>query len=323
MVVYLRGLWRACRAIRRIHRQKPVDAILLWFAEGPANLLVFKVLAKSLGAVLVAEECEFPFNYYKRTAAVSMKMWFNDHVGYRLLDGVIAISTFLEDYFSVRLGKKAGLLRVPILIETDRFASTAEHRDGEDKRIIYLGTLAHDGEVAGLLRAFSLVAGEFPQWSVQVIGDLSDEKQAAELKGLVAELGLDGRVQFTGHCSRRDIPSVLSQGDVMALPRAAGTFSQAGFPTKLGEYLASGKPVVVTSTGDIPQYLQDGVNAFLTPPGDTDAFAERLRYVMSHPEEAAEVGRRGREVAVKNFDTLANCGRVVEFIRELRTARFC
>ena len=153
-----------------------------------------------------------------------------------------------------------------------------------------------------------------------MIDDVSEGAQMAELEALIAQLSLDGRVLFLGHRPRQAIPLLLSQGDVMALPRAAGIFSQAGFPTKLGEYLASGKPVVVTNTGDISQYLQDGANAFLTPPGDTSSFAHALQYVMSNPKEAREVGRRGREVAVSQFSSQVHGARIIEFIRALRQA---
>ena len=106
----------------------------------------------------------------------------------------------------------------------------------------------------------------------------------------------------------------------MALARAEGLFSTAGFPTKLGEYLASGKPVVTTATGGIPRYLRSGVDAFLVHSGDTVAFAETLRYVMSHPEHATEVGLRGRQIALKEFSNVRHGARLIEFIGALQVA---
>lgn len=320
LLLYLKGLWRACCAIRRLHHQTPIDAILLWHAENPINVLVFKALAKSLGAVLIAEECEFPFVAIRKTAVIRPTMWFNDHVTYKLLDGGIVISAFLHDYFSSRVRIAGKLLRVPILVETDTFDPGAAKADPLKCTVIYCGSCGQNGEVAGLLQAFAQVAADFPQWNVQIIGCISDEAQMTELKALITRLRLEGRIEFTGERPRNEIPLLLAKGSLMALPRAGGIFSQAGFPTKLGEYLASGRPVVVTNTGDIPQYLQDRVNAFLTPPGDTAAFARALRYVMSHPEEAREAGRRGREVAVTQFSSQVQGARIIEFIRALRTA---
>ncbi len=321
LLLYLKGLWRACRAIRSIHRETPVDAILLWYAEFPINFLVFSILAKSIGAVLIAEKSEYPFVYSRKTTAVRMKMWFYEHVTSRNLGGIIVISTFLHDYFAARLSKTAKLLCVPILVEPGFFAPAAEIGERMEHTIIYCGNLDHDGEVAALLRAFGQVASEFPQWRVEVIGPLTQSRAVEALQAIVGRLGLAGRVTFAGAVARSELPARLAAGNIMALPRASGTFSTAGFPTKLGEYLATGKPVVVTATGDIADYLTDGVSAYLVAPDDVNAFSERLRYVMSHSAEAAEVGKRGREVAMREFDSRMQSNRVLSFIAGLRSVR--
>jgi glycosyltransferase involved in cell wall biosynthesis len=320
LLLYLKGLWRACRLIRGIHRETPVDAILLWYAELPINFLVFHILAKSIGAVLIAEKSEFPFVYHRKTPVLRMQMWFNERFTYKLLDGVIVISGFLQEFFAAHLSKTAKLLRVPILVDPGLFPQATEITEGAARKIIFCGQLEHESEVGELLKAFARLASEFSQWSVEIIGPTPKPSTAAALQEMVVRFGLSGRVLFAGAVPRSEVPARLLAGDIMALPRASGTFSTAGFPTKLGEYLASGKPVVVTKTGEIPQYLQDRVNAFLTPPDDTEAFTNTMRYVLSHPEEAREVGRRGREVAAHYFDFQFHGARIAEFIRSLRQA---
>jgi glycosyltransferase involved in cell wall biosynthesis len=320
--LYLKGLWLACLAIRRIHRKTPVDAIFVWCGENPLNVLVTKILAMSLGAVLIAEHSEFPFVSSRKTAVIRIVHWVSERITVKWLDGATVISTMLHDYFAAKMRPGARLLPVPILVDTAAFAPPAQPRAREKRTIVFCGNVRHDGEADGLLRAFSRIAGDFPEWSVQIIADLSEGTREAELKKLAADLHLADRVELTGLRPRSEIPAALAQGDVMALPRASGTFSTAGVPTKLGEYLASGKPVVVTSTGDISRYLRDGVDAFLTPPDDNEAFAQRLRYVLAHPDEAAEVGRRGRQTAVAQFDTFVQGARIVQFLRELRAERY-
>lgn len=322
LLLYLKGLRQAVLAIQRIHRKTPVDAILLWYAEYPLNFLVFKLLTKFLGAPLIAEKSECPFVYLRKTLSVRMNMWFNEHVTYRWIDGVIVISTFLQKFFEAHADKAVKILNVPILVESGNFAHGAcKGTSSTERKIIYCGNLEHTGEVEELLMAFSQVAAEFPEWCVEVIGPLPHLRPVANLKKMIERLGLVGRVTFAGAVARSDIPRRLNAGDVMALPRASGIFSTAGFPTKLGEYLVSGKPVVVTATGDIPVYLKDGVSAYLVPPDDLNAFAERLRYVISHPLESAEVGLRGRDVALCEFDSGRHAKRILSFIDVLLKAQ--
>lgn len=320
LALYLRGLWRACHNARSIHRETPVDAIVLYNSTHPIDLLVFGALAKMLGAVLITDECEFPFVNGSQTIAVRARRWFRGRLMYWLVDGVIVISTFLRDYYVARLRETTMLIHIPILVECELFVPGVRLADRTDRRIVYCGGNGHESEVAELLRAFAQCSADFPEWRVQLIGEISGKEGRSELCALISQHNLTGRVLFTGWRPRKDIPHLLSEGDIMALARAEGLFSTAGFPTKLGEYLASGKPVVTTATGDIPRYLRSGVDAFLVHSGDTVAFAETLRYVMSHPEHATEVGLRGRQIALKEFSNVRHGARLIEFIGALQVA---
>jgi len=62
---------------------------------------------------------------------------------------------------------------------------------------------------------------------------------------------------------------------ILALARPKSKVADAGFPSKLTEYLSTGNPVVVTRVGEIPYYLKDNVHAFLTEPDSVNSFAER------------------------------------------------
>ena len=85
----------------------------------------------------------------------------------------------------------------------------------------------------------------------------------------------------------------------------------------MAEYLASGTPVVVTAVGDLPLYLRDGIDAYMVAPGDTEAFAARLRDALSDPR-AAQVGLQGRATAAEKFDPAVHGARIIEFIAALR-----
>jgi len=113
------------------------------------------------------------------------------------------------------------------------------------------------------------------------------------------------------------VPGVLAGADVLVLPRSLGEFSQAGFPNKLGEYLASGRPVVVTKVGDIPNYLVDGQSAFLVDPDDCDAFARALVSALTDPAQAEVIGARGQAVARQLLASPMVARRIADFIAQL------
>jgi trehalose synthase len=106
-----------------------------------------------------------------------------------------------------------------------------------------------------------------------------------------------------------DVVFLLGAGDteINALQRASAVVVQKslreGFGLTVSEALWKGTPVVAGAVGGIPLQLKDGHGGFLVDPTDYDACAERIVYLLEHPDEAAESGRRGKEYVRENFLT--------------------
>ena len=108
------------------------------------------------------------------------------------------------------------------------------------------------------------------------------------------------------------IPTFLHNSS--CLLTTASTYISGGFPTKLGEYLLSGVPVVVTKAGEIPNYLEDGKNAFLCEVDDLEQIADKLYYVHTHIDEADSVGLAGRQLALSKFNISTYIDSLVNFL---------
>jgi glycosyltransferase involved in cell wall biosynthesis len=103
----------------------------------------------------------------------------------------------------------------------------------------------------------------------------------------IAHLGLTGRVLLLGH--RLDIPAILTQAMAACLCSSAEGLSNA-----LMEAMAARLPVVATRVGGNPELVQEGENGLMVPYGDADALAAELTALLSAPEQAREMGMRGR-----------------------------
>ena len=122
---------------------------------------------------------------------------------------------------------------------------------------------------------------------------------------------------FLGKMARTDIPVYLNNAEVLAMARPWSIIADAGFPSKLTEYLSTGNPVIATKVGEIPVYLEDNVNAFLSEPDSADAFAEKIEYVLSNYELAQKVGERGKELTRTIFNYNYQTKRMIAFIKTL------
>jgi glycosyltransferase involved in cell wall biosynthesis len=132
---------------------------------------------------------------------------------------------------------------------------------------------------------------------VVIIGD-GDLRSA--LKRQAAELG--DRVRLVGGLSRDLVPAALASADVLAVPSvvdAAGNVD--GLPNALLESLASGRPVVASRVGGIPDVLEDDVNGLLVPPNDPDAIAAALKRLQNEPETRSRLGREARRTAAERL----------------------
>lgn len=119
-----------------------------------------------------------------------------------------------------------------------------------------------------------------------------------ELRGAIeadcARLGLSAVVRLTGW--RRDVPEILRCLDVLVL-----TSLWEGLPRVYLEALASGVPVVGTRVDGAPEVIHEGVTGFLVEAGDVRALADRVLYLLAHPEEAQQMGRNGQKLP-REFD---------------------
>ncbi|HTN83937.1 MAG TPA: glycosyltransferase [Sorangium sp.] len=123
---------------------------------------------------------------------------------------------------------------------------------------------------------------------------VGDGPERGRLVALARELGLSERVVFAGE--RHDIPALLAALDVFALPSLS-----EGLPLALLEAMAAALPAVATDVGGVATALVDGETGFLVPSGKVAALAARLSDLRADPGRAAQMGRRGRAIALRRY----------------------
>jgi glycosyltransferase involved in cell wall biosynthesis len=129
-------------------------------------------------------------------------------------------------------------------------------------------------------------------------------------------LRTSGHVEVSrlSNLSRRDYLRTLALADVFLLPRRGGLYSEAAFPNRVPEFLASGGLLVTARVGDLPRYIRHGQTGFLCPDGDVDAFASALCWVADHRHEAADIGANGRRTGLGQFDYRVHGERLLKFV---------
>lgn len=303
----VRGLQYLLRMIRDAVRSNGLDAVILY---GPELrwIVPLRMICTRYRVLLVHDRSEYPFVYDPPGGVLrrAYRAWYMSSV-FRLFDGVVVISKLLERTLAPRMRCGSWLLRVPIMVDADQFTSAEPPTRG---LIGYAGNVGHMDEIEDLVLAVASLVDEVPDVHLLVIGTGS-HRQVTELRAMIERHGMTERVDLKVAVPADEMPALLCSAEALALPRRVGLFSEAGMPTKLGEYLATGRPVVVTRTGDISEYLTDGLDAYLVEAADVAEFAAALRLALTESASAA-VGVRGREVAFREFDPAAQMRRLIQ-----------
>ncbi|WP_181884829.1 glycosyltransferase family 4 protein [Arthrobacter sp. RT-1] len=191
---------------------------------------------------------------------------------------------------------------------------------GSHLAVGYAGSLSEAKD--GVLTLLAAVAKAKPKLApklvlqVHILGDVQSSHGQLAVER-VRDLGIEEEVTFHGLVPHLDVKNYLHKCHLLVLPRPDSRQARGGFPTKLGEYLSSARPVMTTSVGDIPQFLTDQENCLMVTPGDEDLMASTLVYVTENYELAVKIGRRGREVVERLFDARLQAREAVNFLNGL------
>lgn len=233
---------------------------------------------------------------------------------FSLFDGWILETQTLVDYYQkfFRPGTKCAI--VPMTVDVERFTLDRSKTSKYGRYIAYCGNMQEIDGISILIKAYAIMHKNYPDVELVLAGESSDTPAQ---KQLADSLGLKDNIIFLGRISRDEVPPLLADATILALASPTSDRACASMPCKVGEYLCTGNPVVVTGLGEINKYLKDGVSAYLSKPDSAEAFADKLDEVLSDYEKACTIGLAGKDVAIKSFGSEAQVKRVEAFYKEL------
>lgn len=291
------------------------DAVIL---VSNSLLLIYPIalVCKLRGIKYLQEKSEFPFVLMKKGLLAKMWAKFYTTTTYKLFDGLIVMTRPLMDYFATKVRKECKLIEVPMTVDLDRFSIEKSQEIKYGDYIAYCGNMAGNKDgVMNLIEAFDIASKQVQNMKLLLIGGSTTPEDLVKIKEFAKDKG-DDRIIFFGKATREEIPNLLVNAKALALARPSSLQSTGGFPTKLGEYLATSNPVVVTAVGDIPRYLNE-TNSFIVEPDNNKAFAEKLVKIFSNYSAAQVIGQKGREVAEQNFNYKVQAPKIHDFIQGL------
>lgn len=157
-----------------------------------------------------------------------------------------------------------------------------EKIDRDADTVLFVGRLAPKKGVEYLIEASASVAAEH---ELVIVGDGSERER---LERLAADLEVPAR--FEGFVDPQDIDEYYRSSGIFVLPSTEGE----GMPNAVLEAMSWGIPIVVTTSGALPEMIRDGENGFIVPMRDSEAIAERLELMLEDLKTRRTVGDGAR-----------------------------
>lgn len=235
----------------------------------------------------------------------------NFQKGLPKVDIGLFITKNLLDFYSSELSAESSSYLFPMVVDHKRFENIP--RNGENKSVIrYMGSFSNEKDgIDILIKAFAIIVNDHKNLTLELAGGDHEDKPM-QLR-LIKELKLEDKIKYVGLIDRKEIPTYLSNALMLVLARPESKQAEGGFPTKLGEYLATGVPVCCTKVGEIPNYLEDDISVYFAKPGSEISFADTMRKVIENPELTSKVAKGGQSVAQNSFSAEVQTKKLVEF----------
>jgi colanic acid/amylovoran biosynthesis glycosyltransferase len=191
--------------------------------------------------------------------------------------------------------------KLPVGLDINRFSyKPREQVTGQKTKIGTIARLVEKKGVEYSIKAAAQVMRKHPEIEYRIVGD---GPLRESLEQLVGELGCSEKIRFLGWLDSDEVIRFMDELHIFMLTSVtARSGDQEGQGLVLQEAQAMGIPVLATLHNGLPEGVIDGGSGFLVPERDVDALAEKLEYLIDHPERWAEMGWTGRKFVEDKYD---------------------
>lgn len=233
----------------------------------------------------------------------------------RRFTGYISMTRELLTYYQ-KIIYRPGII-LSTITDTSRFEAYNIQNLNNNKvyTLTYLGNMELSKDnVDNIIYAFSLLTKKH-----NVLLNLFGTPQAkdkSKLKKIISDLNLNDKITFR-FISYDNIPKILTESHILVSSQPRTKRAAGGFPTKLGEYLMSGRPTLLTDVGETSHFFKHKEHMFFAPPHDPISYAEQLDYIINNYDEALRIAAKGRELIIKEYSHLSAGIKIRNFLNQL------
>ncbi|MCQ2155608.1 MAG: glycosyltransferase [Bacteroidales bacterium] len=248
--------------------------------------------------------CELPYGSITETPASIKKRHTFEKSLLPKIDFVIPISDALERYARKFISTKCASCKIPIMVDYAKYDIKDESSKPAIPYIFHSGALTEQKDgILGMFEAFGRASQKLDLPVAFVLtGNKATCRFQKEIDDLIEKFNLNDRVIFTGYLDASELLRKIQEASLVIINKYDNRQNKYCFATKIGEYMAAGKALITTRTGEAVNWLHDGFDSIIVTPGDVEELAEAIIRILSDNELRNKLGQGAKETCRNSFD---------------------
>jgi glycosyltransferase involved in cell wall biosynthesis len=228
----------------------------------------------------------------------------------RASDGIITVCQENSDRLAVQYTYPVENLQVVNNTPSRAlFNNFALSENPQPTRFAHHGFLTEERGLSTFLRGFSLAKNKYPSIELTLAGD---GESYNELQSLVKDLKLADSVTLSGSYSYKDVLPMYEKTDIGVLPYRNDVFRNHSIPNKLFDYMACGKPLLVSQTKPTRRIVEETRAGIAVDCSQPETIAQGISNLLE--SDTISMGRNGRKAFLEQYNWEYDTAQLVQFI---------
>lgn len=256
-------------------------------------IMLARMLKRPVYLIVTGSAASTAKQQYGPRSPRTIALMIAERVSFKLASSVITYNDSAAKYLQIDRIRPDVVTTGAEFVEED-FRPTKRLLRDRPFAIGFVGRLSPEKGILNLLDAMKLLAREFPDLILDIVGDGS---LMEELKRIALTHPLGKRLRVLGWIGQQELPSEYNEIRLLVLP----SFTE-GLPKVMLEAMACGTPVLATRVGGVPDVVEGGVNGFLLDENSPKSLADAMRAILSMQiDELERIAGQARMTIEKSF----------------------
>ena len=305
----IKGILNEFQLLYKLRKDKQLDYAIL-STHSFTSIFYYAVLSKLFGFKTILNHVEYYSGVKMNRSNVGK--WINDKLYDQyaplLVDISFPISEFLIDHLK-KITPNKKYFKIPVLAEFEKYngVETLE----EPKYFFFSGAAAYTEIIMFIIDSFNRLKNSSAYLYLGVKGSEADLTQ---IRKYISNNFQKEKIKLFTTLTEKQLYNYYQNATALLIPLRPTIQDKARFPHKIGEYLASGNPVISTNYGEVKYYFIDGETMLIADSYNIESFSNKMQFVIDNPVEAQKIGKNGQTLASSDFDYKNYGAKIIDFL---------